>query len=418
MKKYINFKFKCIFYGTVIFCIIMLSFCVYKLRFGYFIDGPYMNYNHKILTDILPLNNGNILILGSNCHTNLHNHGSIDDMKIMETPFEIYNIEKNKFTAFTLEKFIAYQPMGLLLKNNKLLLTFAYDYKDDKYSNYSAKMEPPYPYDSMAIVDLDTKKIEKIIQKKINKHNQPNFQYTSFTLLGNGKILIIDFLNKIAEIYDPDNNSSEILNIKVNKEPGSKVIAKGNNQALIFGTTNSLPEKFEQLSYYSEDSVEEYDDTNKTLKTVGKTLRRKDPSILEISQDEIIIFGGEINTSQKIYNIVNEIEIYNNKANKSKIIARFNEKRKYEQNKTSFSGNTINNKLFLITGGVSGEYPFRIIKKSSEIVDLNTGNIYKGPKMKKAHAYHQMVKLKKGNILIFDNNNRKTELFKIRKGLQ
>ena len=123
-------------------------------------------------------------------------------------------------------------------------------------------------------------------------------------------------------------------------------------------------------------------------------------------------------THYNIDNIVNEIEIYNNKANKSKIIARFNEKRKYEQNKTSFSGNTINNKLFLITGGVRGEYPFRIIKKSSEIVDLNTGNIYKGPKMKKAHAYHQMVKLKKGNILIFDNNNRKTELFKIRKGLQ
>lgn len=392
---------------------IILIFCVnqiYKSRFGYFIDGPEMNYSHKKLTEVLTLNDGNILIPGSNCHANLRDYGGINDMEITETPFEIYDIEKNKFTTFKLGASIAYQPMGLLLKNNKLLLTFAYDYKDSKYSNYSLKMQSPYPYDSMAIVNLNNKKIEKIIPKKINKHNQPDFKNTSFTLLGNGKIFIIDFSNKIAEIYNPENNSSEILNIKINKGLGSKVIAKGNSKALIFGPTNlSSP------SYYFEDSVEEYDDTNKTIKPVGKTLRRKYPSILAISQDEIIISGGEINTSQKTYNTVNEIEIYNTKTNKSKIIARFKEIRKYKPNANSFSGNLINNKLFLITGGVSGESPFGIIKKSSEIVDLETGKIYKGPKMKSVHAYHQMVKLKKGNILILDNNNRKTELFKIRR---
>jgi hypothetical protein len=375
-----------------------------------------------MLTDILTLDNGNLLILGSNCHTNLYNSNSINDMQIAETPFEIYDTPKNKFTTFVLPNNIAYQPMGVLLKNNKLLLTFVYDYKDSKYSNYGSKISSPYPYDSMAIVDLSNKKIEKMIQKKINKHNQPNFQYTSFTLLGNGKVLIIDFYNKIAEIYNPDSNSSEILNIKINKEPGSKVVPKGNSQALIFGSTSILPDEFDKLSYFSEDTVEQYDDNNKTLKQVGKTLRRNFPSIIKISQDKIIIFGGQINTLQKSYNTVNEIEIYNTKTNKSNIIAQFKQTRKFEANKTSFSGNLINNKLFLITGGISGEYPFKIIKKTSEIIDLETGNIYQAPSMKRAHANHQMIKLNNDKLFILDykdsNNNKKVELFKINKGIK
>ena len=103
---------------------------------------------------------------------------------------------------------------------------------------------------------------------------------------------------------------------------------------------------------------------------------------MKISQDKIIIFGGEINTLQKRYNIVNEIEIYNPKINESKIIAQFNQKRKFEANKTTFSGNLINDKLFLITGGVNGETPFKITKKSSEILNLETGDMYQGPNMK------------------------------------
>lgn len=368
--------------------IVIITCLFFKLKqyqFGHFINGPITNYSHEILTDILTLDNGDLLILGSNCHQNLYNYGSLNDMQINETPFEIYNPKENNFTKFSLPNNIAYQPMGLLLNNYKLLLTFVYDYKDSKYSNYSTKMYPPYPYDSMAIVDLKNKKIEKIIQKKINKHNQPNFQYTSFTLLGNGKILIIDFFNKIAEIYNPNNNSSEILNLKIDKEPGSKVIANGYSQALIFGAT---PEEFEKLSYYSEDYVEQYDDNSKTLKQVGKTLRRSFPSVMKISQDKIIIFGGEINALQKRYNIVNEIEIYNPKINESKIIAQFNQKRKFEANKTTFSGNLINDKLFLITGGVNGETPFKITKRSSEILNLETGDMYQGPNMKYAHANH------------------------------
>ena len=419
---------KIVFYKKffiILMSIVIITCLFFKLKqyqFGHFINGPITNYSHEISTDILTLDNGDLLILGSNCHQNLYNYGSLNDMQINETPFEIYNPKENNFTKFSLPNNIAYQPMGLLLNNYKLLLTFVYDYKDSKYSNYSTKMYPPYPYDSMAIVDLKNKKIEKIIQKKINKHNQPNFQYTSFTLLGNGKILIIDFFNKIAEIYNPNNNSSEILNLKIDKEPGSKVIANGYSQALIFGATNLFPEEFEKLSYYSEDYVEQYDDNSKTLKQVGKTLRRSFPSVMKISQDKIIIFGGEINTLQKRYNIVNEIEIYNPKINESKIIAQFNQKRKFEANKTTFSGNLINDKLFLITGGVNGETPFKITKRSSEILNLETGDMYQGPNMKYAHANHQMIKLNDGNILIIGgrnlNDNRKTELFKIRKGVK
>lgn len=163
---------KIVFYKKfliILMSIVIITCLFFKLKqyqFGHFINGPITNYSHEILTDILTLDNGDLLILGSNCHQNLYNYGSLNDMQINETPFEIYNPKENNFTKFSLPNNIAYQPMGLLLNNYKLLLTFVYDYKDSKYSNYSTKMYPPYPYDSMAIVDLKNKKIEKIIQKK------------------------------------------------------------------------------------------------------------------------------------------------------------------------------------------------------------------------------------------------------------
>ena len=97
----------------IIIAIILLVFIgtqVNKYRFGYFVKGPQMKYEHD--GDILKLEDGNILILGSNSHKSPYqNRWSINDLKILETPSEIYNVSENKFEEFHLKSPIA-QKLG------------------------------------------------------------------------------------------------------------------------------------------------------------------------------------------------------------------------------------------------------------------------------------------------------------------
>ena len=196
-----------------------------KYRFGYFVEGPELKYQHS-WADVLKLEDGNVLVLGANQHEwpneeDLKKMGhigpsvSIKDMIVKETLSELYIANENKFVDFKVPNDILYQPKGMLLKNNKLLLTFAYDPNDKniKYTEYAKmKRTAPFPYDSLALIDLKTKKIEKIARKKININKEPHIDSTVFGLLENGKIVIIDTSNDfIVEIYDPDSNASEIV---------------------------------------------------------------------------------------------------------------------------------------------------------------------------------------------------------------
>ncbi len=371
-----------------------------KYRFGYFVEGPELKYQHS-WADVLKLENGNVLVLGANQYEwpnekdlkNMKHKSSvgIEDMIIKETPSELYITNKNKFVDFKMPNNILYQPKGILLKNNKLLLTFVHDPNDKniKYTEYvKTKSAAQLSYDSMAIVDLKTGKVEKIARKKININKEPYIDSTAFGLLDNGKVAIIDMSNDfIVEIYDPDSNTSEIVGKFDNLGYLSRAVTipKGKNSLLIFGI------------FYSSDAeiggVLEYNDSTKTVKLVGKTLKQENPIVKRISDNEILIVGKE-----------GKFEIYNTDTNTSKIVAKILKKndRKNDTSlhKPSFSGAFINERYFLITGGNNGGFPLTLANKTSEIFDLKTNKVYMGPNMIKLTDNHKSISLDNGNVLL------------------
>ena len=62
---------KKVFIGIIgLIAIIWLIFFIKdipKYRFGYFVEGPELKYEHKD-ADVLKLENGNVLVLGANQH--------------------------------------------------------------------------------------------------------------------------------------------------------------------------------------------------------------------------------------------------------------------------------------------------------------------------------------------------------------
>ena len=251
--------------AAVLIAIFLLIFTIKeipKYRFGYFVEGPELKYQHS-WADVLKLENGNVLILGQNAHSCPTQEACKDNiMPVVEIPSEIYNAKTNKIEELRLPNNIRYQAKGILLKDNRLLLTHAYDPSDNSYPKVKKVGETikdidlPYLYDSMAIVNLDVLKVERVLKKKINQKHLPNYKWTSFTLLENNKILIIDFSNNTMEICNLENNTSKILsNTKINKEFGSVVIAKGKNKALIFGPTKLQYDNYTDLKYGESDDV-------------------------------------------------------------------------------------------------------------------------------------------------------------------
>lgn len=298
-------------------------------------------------------------------------------------------------------------------------MTFAYaPYGAKKYSKYGSPydIKHPFPYDSMAIIDLNTMKIEKIIQKKINKTKRPT-EFDSFTLLNNGKVLILDGTSRprSIEIYNPETNTSKLLNIKINKTNQVAVVPNGENKALIFGESYNKDEDKEK--YYGDlDTVLEYDDSAETIKTVGKNLRRLSPQAIRIDNENILILGGHISGSTTVpknkFHQDSEVEVYNTKTNTSKIIGHL-AKRRYSEPHDAYHDFTtlfIDKDKLLITGGYEPSIPSKISTKDTEIIDVKTGKISKGPKMIHRESEHKMLKLKNGKFIIIGNQN--TQIFK------
>ena len=78
-----------------------------------------------------------------------------------------YNIKTNTITDVAFPRQIYYRGIGIILENNRILLPFAYDPSKPEYKNKTA-----YPYDCMAIVDLNNAKVEKLLKKKIANEEQ------------------------------------------------------------------------------------------------------------------------------------------------------------------------------------------------------------------------------------------------------
>lgn len=363
-----------------------------KYRFGYFVEGPKLRYNEYRNTDILKLEDGKILILGSN----------IDGKYV---PSELYDTETNKTKLLFLPNSINYWGKGILLKNNKLLLTHAYSPNNLEY-----KFKKAYPYDSMAIVNLDTMVIERIIKKEINKTYEPLIfaNYSNIVTLNDNKIFIFDNKNRAIEIYDLETNSSKLLtNIPLNMNGYIAIVPTKNNKILLFGENNLSKEKEQNINYGVLDNVYEYDDATSAIKSVGKVMRRWSPIVKKINSNKILIMSGQVYLPAGKVTKVKEIEIYDIDTNSSKIVANINiERCNIIPESSGFNGTNFGKDKFLIIGGLCDiDSLYKATTNSdptrqSEILDLKTYSIQLGPKTPKKVTGQKMITLDNGNIFI------------------
>lgn len=375
-----NIKFFLLF-----FLILLLSFVLFnnisKSKYGHFIKGTNLKYDHyQGYNNVFKLDNNNIFILGEN-----------------GIPSELYDIKTNTIKEISFPENLFYWSDGILLKNNRLLLTNAYILNSNKKN---------IPYGSIVIFNLNNMKIEKVIKKQVNITNEPKRLTTAY-LLNDNEIFMYQY-GKI-EIINIDSGSSIIMN-DVNL-PDGKIIPIKDNKILIFAGSNTEGKK--KFIY---NSIYEFDISTKNIKKINEIVPRDYPLIKKISDNEVIILGSR---NAKENNKI--IEIYNINENKSKKISNL------ILNRCTYEG-SLNiekfdkNKL-LITGGRCGMslvfIPMPNSKnpmKQSEILNLETYNNALGPISKYYITGASMIRLEDGDIFITNstgnNISKKVQIFK------
>ena len=369
-----------------------------QYRFGYIFKGPRTTY-HKIRSDdvFFKLKDGNIFILGENTGDDYSSYLYEKEDRIR--PSEIYNVEKNKIEPVSFPMNIKYYDNNaILLEDNRLLLILAYDPNLPEYKNGKA-----YPYDSMAVINLNNMTIEKMIKKKINAkmaektddQNKP-FPNMGSVYLGNNKVLISSASQ--TEFFDIDKGTSKILKDR-KPEKGFRVcIPTKENKMLIFVISST----FNNNALY--DNVYEYDYLTEEQKLVGKIKKRDIPYIKKISDDKIVIIGGT--NPKERFTKLSEIEVYDINTNESKVISNMLVERCTYGSKSGIEAALFNKKYLFIIGGVCSVekvYGIKTDKRASfqsEIVDLSTNKNYLGPKIKKVRYGQKIISLNDGNLLI------------------
>lgn len=359
-----------------IVCLLIVSYViglqVNKYRFGYFIKGPQMKYEHERPISIIALNDNEILILGHSrpdvseilsTHYNFGEQAILEDefyKKYHNIPSEIYNFKTNEFMNFPLKKDVFYEPEGIVLDKNNVLLTRVC--KTDK-QNKDAIIDC---YNNMLIAIYNFKTNNYSFKKNLIKRKDMYID-----LIEEDKILIIggnhisalwgDFipddilkqdksrkLNANILEYDLKNNivkSIDIIpaNIKINKNN----IIKLKNKVYVF-------------SY--EQSVYKLDLATLDLKKMITLKSKKEiTSLCKITEDKIAFINS------------NKIFIYNIKNNEIEIEMLLPIQRK-NQKITSISNN-----ILLITGGLQMCFPSNYCNaKETEFLNIKNKKIYRG----------------------------------------
>ena len=147
---------------------------------------------------------------------------------------------------------------------------------------------------------------------------------------------------------------------------------------------------------------------------------RDDQTIKMLSNGNFVLFGGVSDNSTD----VREVELYDVMTNKSKVITRLKKQHSLNFGLNFLSGDLIDDSLLLVSGGNRLYYPFYYESTDSEIVNVETGKVYSGPKLYMHDAFHSIIRLKNGNLLIVPiyrrtdskKSDRQVEVFKLRKG--
>ena len=376
------FKWKNINKNKYIFIlIIVLLFLIYvslllrdiqKQKYGHFVKGANLKYSHyQGYNNVFRLDNNNIFILGEN-----------------GIPSELYDIKTNTVQEIHFPDNLFYRSDGILLDNNRLLLSNAHIINENDY-----RKSEIIPYGYIVIINLNNMIIEKIIQKQKNAEKGLTTAY----LLNNNRVLLHRY-NQI-EIVDITNGTTRILkNVQI---PNLfKIIPIEENKVLIFANAN-----LESKSAIC-DSIYELDILTENLKKINEITPREFPLIKKISDKEIVILGSYL---KKDNNKI--IEIYDIKKNKIQVAANTVLNRCTFNNRLNVE-KFVENKLLIIGGScdISTLPSFEKQSKQSEILNLDTHEIILGPKSPYYIVGATTIKLKNGNIFI--TNSRGSELSK------
>lgn len=235
------------------------------------------------------------------------------------------------------------------------------------------------------------------------------------TLLNNGRVLIsggdysvynITKRNIPNELYNPKTEKFKIAaKMKIPRFSHSAILLK-DGRVLIVGGVGRNNGKTHKLV-----SAEIYDPKTNKFKLIGNmNIARRTPNLYLLKDGNVLISGG-IKDQDKdkgmdsIY--VKEIEIYNPKTNRFKIIST----RTSEANDPAEV--LLSDDKLLYTGSQTGVGLSLMWYKNSEIFDPKTRKFTEGKDMNFARSCHRMTLLKDGNVLITGsyNEGRTAELY-------
>lgn len=294
----------------------------------------------------------------------------------------------------------------------------------------------------------------KVIGTSISADNS----YTT-TLLKNGEILIVGY-HKEAKIFDPKTNTLKLSGNMNYPRLNHTAILLNDGRVLIIGGTLIDPTKgYNYQKFKLVEKSEIYNpETNKFTIAAKMNIPRAEHSTILLKDGRVLVVGGfkknEILTGAEIYNpkrnkyelagnmniarqkaniyllkngnilisggigerdknggldsiLRREIEIYNPKTNKFKIVA------KRDSIPEHPAEVLLANDKILFTGGSSGVGLSLTYFKSSEIYDPETNKFIKGKDMNLFRAGHVMTLLKDGNVLITgsDGKGKTAELY-------
>lgn len=405
---------------------IFVSNKLYESRYGYIVKGPTMKCEKN---NYVKLNDGRIFFVGHNIHRDKSSWSALNGSGMgpykAVCPSEIYNPEKNTFEEVNLPEDFYYLDKAVLLKDGKILFTNVKDLNRPSEVNTEVKIKTKWDYElqygSMAIYNLETNKIEKSVPNKISKYYDSSFlYYSSYLTMNNGKVINYNSRAGYIEIYDINNNTSELIKIK--KDDGFRqrpriFHTKDNDEVIIITST--------------ENPILKYNDKTKTIQEIGKfnLLKKGDcpvgvcisgefTKLFRINDDMFLVVGGTLdrhrNAEAKGFDYTSKsiVEIYNIKTERSEIIEMLDVRESWQYH-NFMTIEKIDEDNILIASGVKSIFrPLGIQRplKTTEILNLKTKKFTRGPRMKRKYGKHQAIKLDNGDILI--SSGLTTQIFK------
>ena len=411
--------------GAIIFVINKL----YESRYGYIVLGPIMKCEKS---NYVKLSDGRVSFVGHNMHRDeLFRSDMYRRVNYRACPSEIYDPEKNTFEEVNLPEDFYYLDKAVLLKDGKLLFTKVKDLNNPSEISPKYQMEKKSAslsdcasqYGSLAVYNLQTNKIEKYMQTKMNKYLDA-MNASSYLTMKNGKVINYNHECGYIEIYDINNNTSELIKIK--KDYGFRqrpriFHTKDNDEVIIITST--------------ENPILKYNDKTKTIQEIGKfnLLKKGDcpvgvcisgefTKLFRINDDMFLVVGGtldrrrnaEANGKDEFFDYTSKsiVEIYNIKTERSEIIEMLDVRESWRYH-NFMTIEKIDEDNILIASGVKSIFrPLGIQRplKTTEILNLKTKKFTRGPRMKRKYGKHQAIKLDNGDILI--SSGLTTQIFK------